>query len=899
MSDVPLHDSDDHNPSTREGNTSIVTNGSDRVSQSPSRTGTDPVQIDISDKASSRSQSSFHHPKSVRAADHNRVRKRSKKKGKGAAVGQTVREGKRPERYHPYPNGHSSTSRRPKEQRCYFHEAGSPGASSSSYRPEPSKKSRWLSGHPEPDSVSSDDACWGSPSSDSSLERLLAEVDVKHQILDDIDAKQSSLDVETVGLSGTVSSIDRVESHSAGLEVAGSSRRRFSYEAESHSSFSKDPGTSLSPWIPQRSELSGAYPDSDGSKHSTLDVPEPRGRVSVPVQASQVESREISPWSKECPDWRYSKKVAAGAIIGVLKPQPGGHSSQDSDARANRSSDSMRVRNSSVSSVATHVTVSCTSRILQQLSEAQDTDISTCYDDVALNENTLAPFSDGEKRDLPHLEDRPHIVAFAVVNEDVPVHDTRDCHNIDATSHKTEQLADRPLGNSGSSSGLADVGPSRVVAHNTSATRDASYTTSPNNQEVTEPFPNFTEEELRSNMPVRDTDDNCHARQQGHGISLSSHSNSPGPRAIGKLIDSGFYNASGANSWDIPRSPEQPKQIPDSIQDELQYGSNSVALQSRSASQHSDQPFDSSARDGNGRREHDARHLRNSSNAVRDDREGVKERPLNPNLGRPKSKSEALTEALSIDPSLQAGVYCRQIHINPLTEALPIDPSLQAGVYCRQIHINPQTPEPTLPPEERWSCPPSSRDSDARRAKGKQREVDPPSPRTSDARRAKGKQLVVDTVEPAHQVATEDRMEYDRETMTSSPAANSDFGPMQQAVAVGPSIGLVDRLTAADLMAAQRAVRTNGSTRTDGRNGHASGGGRERSTGERGDSMDESRPRVRNGTNSSSGSADGGCGLSECLRKPLRGLRLRSESDPTQRLARLANGDADELTLVI
>ena len=835
MSEVPLHDSDDHDPSTRQGNTSIVTNGSDRVSQSPSRTGTDPVQIDMSDKASSRSQSSSHYPKSVRAADHNRVQKRSKKKGKGAAVGQTVREGRRPERYHPYRNDHGSTSRRPKDQRCHFHEAGSPGASSSSYRPEPSGSSRRLLGHPEPDSVSSDDACWGSSSTNSSLERALAGIDANHQALDDLDAEHSSLDVETLGLSRTVSSIDRVGSRSAGLEVAGSSRRRFSYEAESHSSFSRNSGTSPSPSISQGK----VYPDSDGSKHSTLDVPEPRGRVPMPIKPSQVESREISPWSKERPGWRYSKKVAAGAITGVLRPNPGERSSQDSDAGANRSSDSMRVRSSSVSSVATHVTVSCTSQVLQQLSEAQDSDISTCYDGVALNEKTLAPFSDAGKRDLPYLEDQPPRVASAVMNEDVPVQNTCGCHKIDETSNKTEQLAGRPPGNSGSSSGLADVGPSGVVAHDTSATGDASYATSPNYQEMTEPFPNLTKEELQSNMPVQDTDDNCHAGKQGHGIPFSSHSSSPKPRAIGKQTDSGFYNASRTNSCDIPRSPEQRKQIPDLIQDELKYDSNRVALQSHSALPNSDQPFDSSARDRHGRRGHNARHLRNSSNADRDDREGVKERPFDPNLGRPKSTSEALTEALSIDPSLQA------------------------GVYCRQIHINPQIPEPTLPPEEGWSCPPSSRNS--------------------DARRVKGKQLVVDTVEPAHQVATEDRIEYDREFMTSSPAANSDFGPMRQAVAnVGPSIDLVDRLTAADLMAAQRAVRPNGSTRTDERNGQASGGGRDRSTGERGDSMDESRPRVRTGTNSSSGSADGGCGLSECLRKPFRGLGLGSESDPIQ-----------------
>ncbi|KAL8863038.1 MAG: hypothetical protein Q9178_000411 [Gyalolechia marmorata] len=760
MSDVPLHDSDDHDPNTRQGSTSIVTNRSDRVSQSPSRRGTIPIQINISEKASLRSQSSSHYPESVGAADHNRVRKRSKKKGKGAAVGQTVREGKRPERYHPYANDHGSTSRRSKEQRCHFHEAGSPGASSSSYRPEPSGNSRWHSGHPEPDSVSSDDAYWGFPSSESWLETMLADVDADHQELDDMDAmgaEHSSLDVDTMGLSGTVSSIDRVESRSAGPEVAGSSRRKFSYEAEYHSSFSRDPGTSPSPSIPQRTELSGSYPDSDGSKHSTLDVPEPRGRVLMPIDASQVESREISPWSKERPDWRYSKKVAAGAITGVLRPQPGERSSQDSDAGVNRSSDSMRVRNSSVSSVATHVTVSCTGQILQQLSEAQDTNISTCYDGVALNEKTLAPFSDGENRDLPHLEDRPPIVASAVMNEDVPVQNTGDCHNIDETSHKTEQLADRTLGNSGSSSGLADVGPSSVVAHDTSATGDASYATGPNNQEGTDPFPNLTKEELRSNMPERDTDDNCHAGNQGHGIPLSSHSSSPGPRAIGKLTDSGFYNASRTNSCDISRSPEQPKQIPDLIQDEMQYDSNSAALQSHSALQNSDQALGSSAKDRHGRREHDARHLRSSSNPDRYGREGVKERPFDPILGRPKSKSEALTEALSIDPSLQA------------------------GVYCRQTHINPTSLEPTFPPKEPW--PPRSRSSDAKRAKGKQREVDPPSPRTSDARRAKGKQLVVGTIEPAHQMATEDRMEFDRETMTSSPAANSDFGPMQQAVA--------------------------------------------------------------------------------------------------------------------
>lgn len=371
--------------------------------------------------ASSRSHSSSLYSESVREAK--------------LAARKAIREGKRPERDDPYASNYKSGSIWWTEEYCQADEEGlsrdetaksdfpkdSPREESSGDeclgRPGPSTvKSKRRPVHQE--TVSSDDPCWSSSSGDSSLGRFLAQIDQVHNVLDHIEDEHHSLDLETWNSSGRVNSRDEFDSpgfepHSAELErkppddPAGSNGRKFSYQAEHEFSFIESSCPSPKPSLAQVNETSGA--------HSVLNVSKVRGRLSEglqPTGASTIESREVSPWSKERPDWRHSKKVVAGVITGSMRLQHARASSQDSNAEENRSSASMKVRSSSISSITTNLTVDWTNEMGKQLGEALDTDITTCCDAMVTSTDRLSP---------NHLEGSPATSGYAVAARDMLV----------------------------------------------------------------------------------------------------------------------------------------------------------------------------------------------------------------------------------------------------------------------------------------------------------------------------------------------------------------------------------------------------------------------------------------------------------------------------------------------
>ncbi|KAL8847723.1 MAG: hypothetical protein Q9221_007243 [Calogaya cf. arnoldii] len=243
-------------------------------------------------------------------------------------------------------------------------------------------------------------------SGDSSWFRYLAQLDALENAfdnvptpLDHIGDEHISLVPEPLSLSGRANSHDEAESrgiyqysHNVQLHApvnadAGPPRRKFSWETEHESSFSRSACPSPNPSLRLGNEPPGFHPSPDQDVHSPTDVHNMRGHVAEliePVETSTIEARDVSPWSKVHPDWRRSKLVTAGVITGSMGLERARRSSQDSEAEENRSSVSMKVRSSSVSSIATNVTVGCTSEIAEDLKEALDTDISTC-DVVAVN----------------------------------------------------------------------------------------------------------------------------------------------------------------------------------------------------------------------------------------------------------------------------------------------------------------------------------------------------------------------------------------------------------------------------------------------------------------------------------------------------------------------------------
>lgn len=343
------------------------------------------TELDVIDKASSRSQSSSTGSEFEQAAR--------------LAIRDSIRDGKRPDsRYHPYPTGHESTSIWLKEQYGQDGDESPENESSenkssgeeSPNRPGPSRVvSRRRATH------QSDDSCGKSSSGDSSLQSFLARIDGVHNALDQIDDEHdslahiedehASLDLETWSSSGEASSRS---SNDAG---AGPSRRKFSYKAECGFSFTSNACRSPSPSLPQANELPGADSKYDQDLHSALDVSKRRGHVpgpTEPIESSQNESRDVSPWSRHHPDWRHSKKVIAGVITGSMRlerTQPS--CSQDSEAEGNRSSASMKVRSSSISSFDTNVPAGSTKEMAEKLNEAMDTNIS--------NVVALTPLLDG------------------------------------------------------------------------------------------------------------------------------------------------------------------------------------------------------------------------------------------------------------------------------------------------------------------------------------------------------------------------------------------------------------------------------------------------------------------------------------------------------------------------
>ncbi|KAL8650279.1 MAG: hypothetical protein Q9226_005214 [Calogaya cf. arnoldii] len=259
-------------------------------------------------------------------------------------------------------------------------------------RPSPEEGSTGDDSGRPPSEVSSGDSSWFRHL--GLLDNMENAFDDVPTPLDHIEDERSSLVPEPLSLSGRAKSrgeADRrgiyqynhnVQLHAPVNAGAGPRRRKFSFETEEHeSSFSRSSCPSPTPSFRLANEFPGSHPSPKQEMHPPLDAPIMRGRVSEliePVEPSTIEARDVSPWSKIHPDWRHSKMVTAGVITGSMGLERARRSSQGSEAEENRSSASMKVRSSSVSSIATNVTVGCTSEIAEDLKEALDTDISTC-----------------------------------------------------------------------------------------------------------------------------------------------------------------------------------------------------------------------------------------------------------------------------------------------------------------------------------------------------------------------------------------------------------------------------------------------------------------------------------------------------------------------------------------
>ncbi|KAL8770041.1 MAG: hypothetical protein Q9209_004079 [Squamulea sp. 1 TL-2023] len=720
----------------------------DRWSQSPSLTDTNLIEIDVTGNASSRSRSQLHHSELVVAAVHDQVAERNQQKEASAAAREAAPEGRRQGQYRPYLADCGSESGLLNKQRSEVDGDGSSSASASLNQPEPQ----------ECDALSSDNPCRESSSGNSSLGRLLAQIDDVHKSLDDVEDESSSLDVETLSLTG----------------IVGSSRRRFSYEAEHHISFHGSSSPSSNP--------PGAYPDSDSSKDSALDVPVSRRRIldsaakPTAVVPSKTPTRETSPWSKAHPDWRYSRKVVAGAITGTLRPKRDETKSENSDAEGTRSLDSTKGCKLGVASPVTNITVDCTSEMAQQLTEAQKTDITTRHTRVATNGSTLTPLLDGEKSGSLHVGDQAALAVFPAFNNDISTQDVDDNYSVGDNGDAAGQVPEKPLDNNGDSSRPVDVHTSSAAAHDIRATNEASHPASLNTKESTEPFPNFTQDELHQTAPMQSAEVNSRVGQQARDRRLKLHNASLSElKEMGRLIDSRVYGLT---------------------REDLQRDDPTLASRLHPNVQEGDQP-DSSSKDRYESREHDIRHPRNSSNARYDNKDGAIKRASDCDSGQLPSIAERLTEALSVDPSLLAGAY-----------------------HTRK-RVTSDTPEPILV----LPRPPSPRTSEL--AKGKQREVDSPSPPRSDPRRAVGKQSVAKIAKPAHRRAKYKHMLYRRETPTTNPAPNPFSGLRQQPRFNGdPNGGLVSHPSAQEdgRTATQENPPSRESVRAEGQGGHPSDG---------------------------------------------------------------------------
>ncbi|KAL8736164.1 MAG: hypothetical protein Q9166_000319 [cf. Caloplaca sp. 2 TL-2023] len=490
------------------------------------------MDTDAMDDHSTGSRPSFLYSESVLEAVHNRVLKKIRQRRERAAVRKAIRDGRRPERHD---DSRRSKSQPSKEDHSSAEEVGVPGPSCPSRRQRYlERKSRWPNlaageefsssatnppgqqnmNDPSPERSSSgnlslesflnnleDTAVFSEGSSGmSSSSRQALPPSSKNSRSPSPSSTRSGLPVSPLDLgppasghygpldlgnsriSGAVGSYDRVVSSPTNVSGTDIPKRKFSFEAEHQYSFDRSSCPSPSPSFSQATELPGTYPSSVKSIHSALDVPKPRGRIPESVRSSkpaEADSREPSPMSKERPNWRYSKRVLAGAITGELRPKRPEPSSRESDAEGRRSSGSLRAHSSSASSIATNVTLNCTSEIKRQLYEAQDTNINTWNDGVPSSEKTIKALSDGGKPGYLQLEEQPPVLVFSTRTGDVPMQDIDDDQNVDDHDHNhnhtREQVQYRPQDSHGSPSAPAEVALSTdAVPDNSNAVPETS-----------------------------------------------------------------------------------------------------------------------------------------------------------------------------------------------------------------------------------------------------------------------------------------------------------------------------------------------------------------------------------------------------------------------------------------
>ncbi|KAL8673473.1 MAG: hypothetical protein Q9168_002115 [Polycauliona sp. 1 TL-2023] len=628
-------------------------------SQSPSPTGLLCRETDVTDKASSRSHSLSFHSESVRS--------------EWLARQKTIREGKRPERRSPSPSDSGLRSPRPELPESEASDDTSVGDASSG-RPGPSADPRRRvvsnksvssdspslesSSGEEPrrcmvskKSVSSDEPSLESSSGDSLLRRFLDEIDKAHADLDRMDDEHSSLDQATWSSSVRASSHDGVdgrciERYTYDVETstlddagAGPSRRKFSYELEPGVPF---PRSSCPSPSPRSKDSLGAHPNFETGTVSALDVAQVRSRATEPpepTKPSGVESRDVSPLSKLRPNWRDSKRVPAGVITGSMRLERARPSSVYSDGEGYQSAASMKLRSSSISSIATYSALSCSHELSEQLSEALDTDLSTCYNAAAMNGKTLTYVADADTPGLPYIEAVPTGAGSAATAMDTP---TRDI------DHNNEK---------GGSNALA-------VAHNIPI-NDVSCTTNQDNQDGErrfEPFPNLTEDELRYITPVWDRYGEFHTSDQarsGEQLFVGRVRRRHDHRKHGDEHSGSSENTTGG---DIDETFADASSIDPSHQDGV--SKRNCSIRSRSSQSTLKRQNPSRVSQGPARRRSRKTMKQNprkqSSFGVDN---SIRSQPGDRVSSRPQSTSGDLPEAPSVDPSYQAGVQSKSMSI--------------------------------------------------------------------------------------------------------------------------------------------------------------------------------------------------------------------------------------------
>ncbi|KAL8721689.1 MAG: hypothetical protein Q9225_001689 [Loekoesia sp. 1 TL-2023] len=183
---------------------------------------------------------------------------------------------------------------------------------------------------------------------------------------------------------------------------------------------------SPSPLIQLEDGVPGAYLNSVKSMHSAPNFASTRGRELEPISAERAfhdRERDESPWSKDRPNWRDSKRVLANVILGEPDQVHDEHSPMDSDADKKMSSASMEACVSSLKTFNGQSTLSHAGSGSDHVCEAKVRTISTYDDNPVGGEKTVNPLWNYGSNAYPPIEAQEPMMVFPVLTGDGTMRD--------------------------------------------------------------------------------------------------------------------------------------------------------------------------------------------------------------------------------------------------------------------------------------------------------------------------------------------------------------------------------------------------------------------------------------------------------------------------------------------